>query len=141
MPNPIRMSGDAVDLSPRFKRTTTVAASPTDATETVIATLTITDDDVIASGIMLRGWAAYTVGTNGVSARLRIRATSVAGTVKGDTGALTAGIAAAALDARSVEGFDTAATLPGQVYVLTLTVGSASAASTVSAVALTVQVI
>jgi hypothetical protein len=65
---------------------------------------------------------------------MRIRQTSVAGTVKADTGALTGGIAAGNLVAQDVEGLDAGAGVA--VYVLTLTIGSGAAASTVSALKL-----
>lgn len=141
MPEPIKLDSTFVDLSQRFKRSTTVVASPALAAETIIASVTIPDDLAVASGVRLEGWAAFTVGTTGVSTQLRIRQTNVAGTVKADTGALTGGVAAAALLAQDVIGFDTAPALPGQVYVLTLQVASATAASTVSAVYLSAIVV
>jgi len=51
------------------------------------------------------------------------------------SGVTTAGITAAGLVVENLFGFDSSPTLPGQAYCLTLTVGSASAASTVSAAA------
>lgn len=133
-PQPIRSSAQTLDLSARFQQSVTVAASPADATETVIASLTLSgfNDLAVVSGIQLVGWAALTVGANGVSANLRIRRTDVNGTVVAATGATT--VTAANLVARDVMGNDAA---PGVgVYVLTLTVGSATAASTVSACSL-----
>jgi len=141
MPDPITENLSRVDLSARFKRTTTVVASPAAAAETIIASLTITDDLVVAQGIRLDGWAAFTVGTSGTATRLRIRATDVNGTVKADTGALTGGVAAAALLAQDIAGFDAVPVLPGQVYVMTLQVTAGSAASTVSAVFLGVIIV
>jgi len=141
MPDPIIYNSAELDLSQRFKRTTAIVASPVDATETIIASLTIADDLAIMQGVFLEGWAAFVVGTNGTAARLRIRQTNVAGTVKADTDALTGGVAAAGKLAQDVLGFDTAAVLPGQVYVLTLAVTAATAASTVSAVMLRASVI
>lgn len=134
MPEPIKLESTFVGLSQRFRRTTTVVGSPAAAAETIIASLSVPDDLAVEAGVRLEGWAAFTVGTNGVSTQLRIRQTNVAGTVKADTGALTGGVAAAALLAQDVIGFDTGPTLPGQVYVLTLQVASGSAASTVSSV-------
>jgi hypothetical protein len=55
----------------------------------------------------------------------------VNGTVVAATGATTA--VAANLGSLSVRGFDTGATMPNQVYVLTMIVASGSASSTVSA--------
>jgi len=141
MPDPIQLTSGVVDLSARFKRTSTIVASPAAAAETIVASLTILDDLVVAQGIRLDGWAAFTVGTAGVSTQWRIRRTNVAGTVVADTGALTGGVAAAALLAQDISGFDTGPTLPGQVYVLTLQVASANAASTLSQVLLTAIIV
>lgn len=133
-PVPISLSAAGVDLSPRLQQTKAVTASPTDATETIIATLTLVGDIAVVSGIALFGWAAFTAGTNGVSATLKLRRTNASGTTVASSGAVTA--VAASLYGPSILGFDTGPTMPGQVYVLTLTVGSASAGSTVSAVEL-----
>lgn len=134
MPDPIQYSSALVDLTNRFKRSTVIVASPALAAETVVASLTIADDLVVAQGVRLEGWLSLTVGTTGANLRLRLRQTGVAGTLVADTGALTGGIAAANLVAQDIMGFDTAPVLPGQVYVLTAQVGSATAASTLSAV-------
>jgi hypothetical protein len=141
VPDPIKLSSALVDLSARFKRTTAIVGSPALAAETIIASLTIADDLVVAQGVRVEGWAAYTVGTSGTAATLRLRQTNVAGTVVATTGALTGGIAAAALVAQDVAGFDAAPVLPGQIYVMTLQVTAGSAASTVSAVLLTATII
>lgn len=133
MTSPVRISGDGIDLSGRIAIDTSVDASPADATETVIATISAPSHLRTDESILLEGWAAFTVGTNGASVRLRIRRTSVAGTVKADTGAVTGGVTAAGLVTLAVAGVDTSGT---DTYVLTLTVGSATAASTVSAVLL-----
>ena len=76
--------------------------------------------------------AAFTAGTNAVSAKLDIRQTNTTGTLIATTGAQT--VVATDLYASTVLGFDTGAVTPGQVYVLCLTMGSGSATSTVSAV-------
>ena len=134
MPVPIRQSGTDHDLSSRFLSTTTVAGSPAAAAETVIATLTNASfgDLSIVSGVRLRGWCAFTVGTSGVSARLRIKETGTSGATVADTGLTT--VTAANLLEMSINGFDAA---PGVgVYVLTLIIGSGAAVSTVSAVSL-----
>ena len=139
MPAPIDYSSALVDLSQRFQGTSTVVASPADATETIIASLTIADfgNLTVTSGIRLHGFAAFTVGTNGVTANLRIRQTDASGTIVKATGAVIA--VATNLLAMNVLGADAA---PGiGTYVLTLTVGSGSAASTVSAVHLSATVI
>lgn len=138
-PQPIQYSAEHIDLSPRYFYSVTVAASPALAAETTIATLTVNGDLAIGEGIRLTGWAAFTVGTSGVSAQLRIRQTGLSGTVVADSGATSA--SAASLGVRDALGIDTAAALPGQVYVLTLQVASGAAESTVSAVLLDAFVI
>lgn len=132
MPDPFQLSGAAVDLAPRVFFDKTVDASPAAGAETVIATLSMPDDLAVGEGVLLFAWFTLTVGTDGVSLLYRIRRDSVAGTAIAASGAETA--TAAQLVSRSIVGFDTAPTFPNEVYVLTLTVGSASAASTVSAV-------
>jgi hypothetical protein len=141
MPVPIRISAPEVDLSARFQQTTTVAASPAAGAETVIATLVLAGfgDLQVVSGILLGGWAAFTVGTSGVSVQLRIRQTDINGTVKANTGVLTGGVAAGNLLAQDIDGFDSGAGI-GQ-YALTMTVGSGAAASTVSSLLLRAVII
>ena len=137
MPDPIQYLGTRVDLSPRIQLTTTVVASPALAAETIIAQLTIATDEQVMTGVDLTGWAAYTVGTSGAAVQFRIRKTNVSGTIVGNTGALTGSQhGAGILSADDCEGFDSAPTLPGQIYCLTMQVTSGAAASTVSAVKL-----
>ena len=139
MPQPIREDSSGLDLHHRFQHYTTVDASPSAGTETVIATLTLSDfgDLAVVSGIEVYGWAAYTVGTSGVSANLRIRQTDVNGTIIAATGATT--VAATNLKTLEVAGFDAT---PGKIsYALTLTIGSGAAASTVSALMLRAVII
>lgn len=138
-PEPIRYDSSAVDLQNRHQHYATVDASPSAGTETVIATLTLANfgDIAVMSGIQLIGWAAFTVGTSGVSANLRIRQTDVNGTVVVASGATT--VAATNLKALDVVGFDAT---PGKVsYALTLTIGSGAAASTVSALYIAATII
>jgi len=130
---PIIESAKQIDLSGRVASSASVVASPAAAAETIIATVTIPDDVALALGVLVIGYAAFTVGTNGVSANLRIRQTDASGTIVKASGAVTE--TAANLDGRSLVGLDTAASV-AQKYVLTLTVGSGSAVSTVSAVSL-----
>src|SRR4051812_4546509 len=139
MPAPIDYSAALIDLSPRFQGSSTVVASPAAAAETIIGSVTIADfgNLTVVSGIRLHGFAAFTVGTNGVSANLRIRETNVAGAVVQAAGAGVAG-GANPLAMKGL-GFDATPGVP--VYVLTLTVGSGSAPSTVSAVHLSATVI
>lgn len=132
MPIPIRESAEGINLAPRVFSSTTVAASPAGATETTICTVTITGDIAAMAGVVLLGWAAFTVGTSGTAATLRIKQTNTGGTTIVNTGAVTGGIAAGALVEMDVNGIDTAPVLPGQVYVLTLTITAGAAASTVS---------
>jgi hypothetical protein len=129
----IGITGAKVDLSDRIVASTVVVASPAAAAETIIAQTAALVPEAILSGVDVSGWAAFTVGTNGTAVRLRLRRTNVAGTVVGDTGALTGGVAAGGLLAQDVGAFDTGAS-QNQVYVLTMQVTAASAASTVSAV-------
>lgn len=133
MPAPITRSAVNDDLSPRFGGSSTVQNSPiAAAAETVICTVNISDfgSTVVNAGIRLQGWAAFTVGTNGVSSTLRIRKTDINGAVVVSSGALT--VTAAQLYAPTVLGADAA---PGVgTYVLTLQIGSGSANTTISAV-------
>ena len=134
MPQPIAQSITNHDLTSRFQRTSTVAASPADATETVIATLNLANfgDVALLSGVELSGFAAFTIGTSGTAGNLKIRQTNVSGTTVVATGVINAGVwAATQLTELYVAGFDAA---PGVgTYVLTLTVANGAAASTVSA--------
>jgi hypothetical protein len=130
---PIRESAVDIDLSPRFSGTSTVLNSPiAAAAETIIASVTLPDfgSTAIVARVRLEGFAAFTVGTNGVAATLRIRQTDASGSVIASTGATT--VTAANLVARSVLGADAA---PGvATYVLTLEITSGSANTTVSGV-------
>lgn len=130
MPQPIQDNILFTDLSARFQSTSTVAASPSAGSETVIATLAIAgfNDIAVVSGIRLQGWAAFTVGTNGTAATLQIKQTNTSGTAVTTSGATT--VTAANLLEMSVNGFDAGAGVG--VYVLTLTIANGSAASTVS---------
>lgn len=141
MPLPIQQSAAALDLSPRVQTTKTVVGSPAANAETIIASLTLAGDLAVVSGIEVLGWAAYTVGTSGTATTLRLRQTNASGTVVATTGALTGGIAAAALVAQDIDGFDAAPTMPGQVYVMTLQVTAGAAISTVSAVYLRAMIV
>lgn len=135
----IVMNGGHVDLSSRVVISTTVAASPTGATETAIATLVVPGALSTPLGVIVIGWCAFTVGTNGVSTQLRLYHGTTAGTKIGDSGAVTA--VAANLGAFEVIGFDASPALPNQTYTLSLTVASGSATSTVSQVRLLALVI
>ncbi len=135
MPRPINEAADAIDLRPRVVNTNTVVGSPAAASETIVAQTAAIGDVSVQAGVLLFGWVAFTVGTSGTAARLRIRQTNVGGTIVADSGALT--VSAASLVAPSILGFDAAAVSPSQVYVLTLTITAGAAVSTVSATQLT----
>ena len=138
-PTPIRISSPEIDLSGRFQRYGTVDASPATNAETVVATLTLADfgNLSVVSGIMLRGWLAFTVGTSGTAATLKLHQTNAAGTLIKSSGATT--VTAANLLEMSIQGFDAA---PGiGAYALTLQITGGAAASTVSAVELTAFII
>lgn len=132
MPSPIRFASVGIDLRDRFQTSTTIVGSPALAAETIVGQITFPNfgDPAILAGIQLNGWVAYTVGTSGTAATLRIRQTNVAGNVVVSTGALTR--AAGNLAADDINGQDAP---PGVgVYVLTLQITAGAATSTVSAV-------
>jgi hypothetical protein len=132
-PVPIVVNGDGVDLSGRISQSKAIVASPALAAETTICTVTIGSNPSVLSGIVLLGWVSFTVGTSGVSANLKIRQTGTSGATIVATGVQT--VTAATIVETGCQGFD-AAPLAAGVYVLTLTIGSGAAASTVSAVQL-----
>ena len=139
MPQPIRYDSQFLDLTKRVQVYKTVDASPAAASETIIATLTLSGfaDTAVLSGVLLNAWAAYTVGTSGTAVTLRIRQTNVSGTVVATTGAMTK--TAASLYADDVNGFDAGAGVG--VYVFTMQVTSGAAASTVSALLIQATII
>ena len=138
---PIGESAASFDLQPRVPVSTTVVASPAAAAETIIAQIALTGDVAVLRSVIVRGFAAFTVGTNGTAVTLRIRKDNVSGTIVGNSGALTGGIAAANLVVENVVGVDASPSNTGQVYCLTLQVTAGSAASTVSAVELDALVV
>lgn len=139
---PIHLNAQGIDLSSRIVETTTVQNSPiAAAAETIIATLTIPNfgNTTIVSKILLSGWAAFTYGGAATAGTLSVRQTDGSGTVVATTGALTRGVAAAALDALSVQGSDAT---PGVAkYVLTLQVTSGNTNTTISAVSLRAYIV
>lgn len=138
MPDPFNESARFIDLSKRLVHSQAVVASPAAAAETTIATITIPSGLTLADGVVLFGWCAFTVGTNGTSFNLKVRQTDTSGSTKAATGLLNA--TAANLVSPSILAFDAAPTAAG-VYVLTLTVTAGSAESTVSAVELLALVV
>lgn len=120
----------------RSFRTHAIVASPALAAETIVATLGGVSTDGATQSVMLWGWVAFTVGTSGTAVRVRIRESSVTGTLVADSGAVTGGVAAAALLQENVQGDDSPGDVAGLVYELTLQVTAGAAISTVSAVSL-----
>lgn len=134
MPDQVQSSLRFADLSSRFVFSTAVVASPAGASETIIGSVQLPSGLTVNSGVIVGGWAAYTLGSTPTSCQLQIRQTNVSGTVKANTGAMTGGHNTAGfLVADDVNGVDTS---PGdaQIYKLTLTVAGAGSASTVSSV-------
>lgn len=138
MPDPIQQSSRALDLSSRFVVSSTIVASPSAASETTICSLAIPANLAIATGVIVKASAAFTIGTNGVSFNLKIRQTNTSGATVCATGVITA--AAASLVSPFIMGLD-ASPVGAQVYVATLTIASGSATSTVSAVTLTAIIV
>lgn len=128
------MGAGAVDLSQRLVQSKTIVGSPALAAETIVCTVTIPSAPTVFTGVLLWGWVAFTVGTSGVSANLRIRQTDTSGSIIVATGATT--VSAASLTEIGCQGIDLTPLAAG-VYVLTLIIGSGAAASTVSATQLT----
>ena len=128
----IRYDGAAVDLSSRWSRNSTVVASPAAAAETIIASITLGNNVSVQQGVYLSCYVAFTAGTNAVAAILKLHATDAAGSTLKSSGSVL--VVATGLYDRCILGFDSAAVLPGQVYVCTLQMTSGSAPSTVSAV-------
>lgn len=140
-PLPISIDASHIDLSPRVFTSTTVVGSPALAAETIVCSVTCTGDLASTLGVVLVGWCSLTIGTSGASVTARIRRTDVNGTVVYTTGALTGGVAAAGLVHYTVPGYDAGGFTNGRVYVLTLTIGSGGAVSTVSAAGLVAVVV
>lgn len=138
-PIPNRLTGAAVDLSPRVVRSATVVGSPAAAAETVIASVTLPAVVTVNYGVIVIGTAAWTAGTDGTTFNLKLRQTGTSGTTLIASG--LEDLAATKLASRTLTAFDASPTIPGQVYVLTLTTTLGSAVSTVSAVSLTAIVI
>jgi azurin len=134
-PVPIQQSAAALDLSPRVQKSAVVAASPALAAETVVCSLTLSGDIAVVAGTALIGYVALTVGASGTDVTVKLRRTGTSGTTVVSSGVLSAP-AAAEVVAYAINGFDTGTVMPGQVYVLTVTVANGAAESTVSACSL-----
>lgn len=136
---PTRLSGAGLDLSPRVVHSSTVAASPAAASETVVCTVTVPAFVSVNYGVILLGNGSFTVGASGTGVTLKLRQTGTSGTTLMSTGILP--YTAADLGQLAIVGFDGSPVLPGQVYVLTATVANGAAASTFSAAELVAIVI
>ena len=126
---PLRESAVNIDLSPRFVQSSAIVGSPATNAITSVCTVTCPSNAAVVSGVQLFGQVSLTVGTSGVTCLVQIRQTGTAGTVVGSSGAVT--VVAGNLVNVTVSGFDTAAALPGQVYIIAVTIGSGAATSTV----------
>lgn len=134
MAAPFQQSAAVLDLTPRVFTTATVVDSPALAAETIIASVTINKDIQTVRGVLLIGYCAFTVGTAGVTSNLKLRRTDTSGQTVIASGLIPQ--TAADLVAPSIQGYDVFQAAPGAIYVMTLTIGSGGAVSTVSAVSL-----
>lgn len=130
-PVPIRESVAGIDLTGRIFSTTIIDTSPSAAVETTIAHLTITGDPPILLGVFFFAFVAFTIGTAGTAASVKVRRTDTSGATVVDTGLINA--TAANLTERTPIGFDNNKAANNQLYVVSLVVTSANAPSTVSA--------
>lgn len=135
----VKLDSLAADFTDRLFTDLTVDASPAAAAETIIATVNVASVPRSEMGVLLLASAAWTVGTNGTGSTLKIRRTDASGSTRYSTGILPT--AAGVLANQSIVVFDAIGQAQNQVYVLTLTVTAASAASTVSAVTLAALVV
>lgn len=138
MPVPIRENAAGIDLSGRMFASVAVAGSPALAAETVVCSVTCPGDIAVQQGAFVFGFCSLTIGTSGTSVQAKLRRTGVAGTTVLDAGAVPG--TAGNITERGIFTFDNGAVMPGQVYVMTITVAAGAAVSTVSAAALIVIV-
>lgn len=137
---PLRANAVNIDMSARFVQSSAIVGSPATNAETIVCQITVPANATIVTGVQLWGWVAFTVGTSGTGATLKLRQTNTSGSVINvGTGAST--VAATNLIETGCQGLDAAGTLPNQVYVLTLQITGGAATSTVSAVQLVALVI
>ena len=148
MPYQFEYGAHIIDFGPRFFTSSTIVGSPAAATETIVCQITGIDSFLgVSKGVFLSGVISFTVGTSGTAVRVRIRqgTTAGAGTVVADSGALTGGVAAAALLSQDLQGVDTGVSGGTAVavtsYHLSLQVTAGAAASTVSQTNLTALVL
>lgn len=126
---------------PLFFQTFDITASPADATETVIATLSGVCSAYAGQTFKVAGSANVTPEASGVDVILRIRRASLTGTlvagpvgVPGEVDPNTGGVY------NAITGSDAPGDVAGQIYVLTATITSAGGASVVNQVSLTARV-
>lgn len=126
---------------PLFYQTFDIQASPADATETVIATLTGVCSQQASNIFKLAGSTNVTPEASGADVILRIRRNTLTGTlvagpvgVPGEIDPNTGGVLA------EITGQDSPGDSAGAVYVLTATITSAAGASVVNQVSLTARV-
>jgi hypothetical protein len=140
MPRPnITVSGEHVDMGPRFFYSAAVAGSPATNAETIICTVTVGADLATSTGALLEGWFSFTDGTSGTAATVKLRQTNVSGSTLAASGAIT--VVATNVYQFDIRAVDAAPVLPGQVYVMTLQITGGAAVSTVSAAMLSVTAI
>lgn len=135
-PQAIAVNGIGVDLSGRFAFSNTVTGSPaTNAATAVCTTPALSQNAAVVSGVLVGFNIAFTIGTSGTAVTYKIRqgTTAGSGTTVFTSGATTAGISAGNLVLENIFAVDTAAVLPGQQYILEVTVTGGAATSTVSA--------
>lgn len=137
-PQPIQQNAASLDLSTRFVQTKTVSASPPDDTITVVASVAVPQNLVIAAGAQIWGWLSVALDGDSTAVTVALRKTNAAGAVVAASDPIQV---AGAFGLYSINGFDTTPSTPGQVYALCVTVQDASGASTVSAVSLAVLVV
>lgn len=119
---------------------TVVLGSPALAADTAIVTTPPVSDDQGQRLIVLKGWLAFTVGTTGTGAILRIRqGAGVTGTSVAITGTMQ--VTAGNLVSFSILGQDSPGEVAGQQYTLCLQVVGATAASAVGSAFLEVSVL
>lgn len=137
-PQPIQQNAASLDLSTRFFQSKTVSASPPDDTITVVASVAVPQNLVIAAGAQIWAWLSVALDGDASAVTVALRKTNAAGAVVATSDPI---VVAGAFGIYSINGFDTTPSTPGQVYALCVTVQDASGASTVSAVSLAVLVV
>lgn len=102
-----------------FRSDATADTSLVTTAETVIATLAGVTTKYGSESVRLRGWAQITAGTATTAITLRIRRSSVTGTLVGEANPIQGGVAAASTSGLDIATTDTPGDVAGQTYVLT----------------------